>query len=281
MYVQAVFNAQGLFQHVGGWIAQSTQDKKRPIQEMLFHASSAFVHMTKGKKLKAECEAQFDEHLDRYRDRIGDTHDRIAFFSPALLEMLIELSPCFAALRLAQNDVLRAVASALSLKKSIPGSMHDALNSIQTYGLPTDIVDRTMQYWEDNGGKLKDYRDIDQHYYPLVDHAFMQTRPERKLVVLLPDDPTMRKRKEASYKKEIDAVSFLAACFHEFHRYADELARLMGYEERALEASIWHGLDDQREPRDGVIGLIIPGNKATPFLLRTTARGPLLSEWLD
>ena len=282
MYVQAAFNAQGLFQYVGGWIEQTREETKRPIQEMLFHASSAFVHMTKAKKLKAQCEAQFDECLERFRDRIGDTHARIAFFSPALLEMLIELSPCFAALRLAQNDVLRAVERALPLKSSIPSSMHDAVKSIHTYGLPTEIVDRTMQYWEGSGKNLKHYRDIDQHYYSLADHAFMQTKPERKLVVLLPDDPAKKGRKNATYGEGIDALDFLYRSFHEFHSYADDLARFMGYEPKPLEASVWHGAGDKFERKDGVIGLIIPGTKdGTPFILRTTARGPVIAEWLD
>lgn len=282
MYVQAVFNARRLFQFVGGWITQSTQDEKRPIQEMLFHASSAFVHMTKANALKARCEKQFDEHLDRYRDRIGDTHIRLVFFSPQFLEMLIELSPCFAALRLAQNDVLRAVERALPLKSSIPSSMHDAVKNIHTYGLPAEIVDRTMQYWEGSGKNLKHYRDIDQHYYSLADHAFMQTKPERKLVVLLPDDPAKKGRKNATYGEGIDALDFLYRSFHEFHSYADDLARFMGYEPKPLEASVWHGAGDKFERKDAVIGLVIPGTKeGIPFILRTTARGPVIAEWLD
>lgn len=278
MYVQALFNQRGLFQHVGGWLAKTKQDDKFPIQQMLFHASCVYLAMNKLESLKRQCEDQFDE----YRSRLGETHDRIAFFSPQFLEMLIELSPCFAALRLAQNDVLRAVERALPLKSSIPSSMHDAIKSIHKYGLPTEIVDRTMQYWEGSGKNLKHYRDIDQHYYSLADHAFMQTKPERKLVVLLPDDPAKKGRKNATYTEEIDALEFLYRSFHEFHSYADDLARFMGYEPKPLEASVWHGAGDKFERKDGVIGLIIPGTKdGTPFILRTTANGPVIAEWLD
>ena len=278
MYVQAIFNAQGLFQHVGGWLAKTEQADKFPIHQMLFHASCVYLAMNKLESLKRQCEAQFDE----YKNRLGETHDRIAFFSPQFLEMLIELSPCFAALRLAQNDVLRAVERALPLKSSIPSSMHDAVKSIHTYGLPTEIVDRTMQYWEGSGKNLKHYRDIDQHYYSLADHAFMQTKPERKLVVLLPDDPAKKGRKNATYGEGIDALDFLYRSFHEFHSYADDLARFMGYEPKPLEASVWHGAGDKFERKDGVIGLIIPGTKdGTPFILRTTANGPVIAEWLD
>jgi len=278
MYVQALFNQRGMFQHVGGWLAKSGQADKFPIQQMLFHASCVYLAMNKLESLKRQCEDQFDE----YRNRLGETHDRIAFFSPQFLEMLIELSPCFAALRLAQNDVLRAVERALPLKSSIPSSMHDAIKSIHKYGLPTEIVDRTMQYWEGSGKNLKHYRDIDQHYYSLADHAFMQTKPERKLVVLLPDDPAKKGRKNATYTEEIDALDFLYRSFHEFHSYADDLARFMGYEPKPLEASVWHGAGDKFERKDGVIGLIIPGTKdGTPFILRTTANGPVIAEWLD
>ena len=245
---------------------------------MLFHASCVYLAMNKLESLKRQCEAQFDE----YQGRLSETHDRIAFFSPQFLEMLIELSPCFAALRLAQNDVLRAVERALPLKSSIPSSMHDAVKSIHTYGLPTEIVDRTMQYWEGSGKNLKHYRDIDQHYYSLADHAFMQTKPERKLVVLLPDDPAKKGRKNATYGEGIDALDFLYRSFHEFHSYADDLARFMGYEPKPLEASVWHGAGDKFERKDAVIGLVIPGTKeGIPFILRTTARGPVIAEWLD
>lgn len=278
MYVQAVFNAEPLFQHVGGWLAETEQADKFPIHQMLFHASCVYLAMNKLESLKRQCEAQFDE----YKNRLGETHDRIAFFSPQFLEMLIELSPCFAALRLAQNDVLRAVERALPLKSSIPSSMHDAVKSIHTYGLPTEIVDRTMQYWEGSGKNLKHYRDIDQHYYSLADHAFMQTKPERKLVVLLPDDPAKKGRKNATYGEGIDALDFLYRSFHEFHSYADDLARFMGYEPKPLEASVWHGAGDKFERKDAVIGLVIPGTKeGIPFILRTTARGPVIAEWLD
>ena len=56
----------------------------------------------------------------------------------------------------------------------------------------------------------------------------------------------------------------------------------MGYEPKPLEASVWHGAGDKFERKDGVIGLIIPGTKdGTPFILRTTANGPVIAEWLD
>ena len=84
MYVQALFNQRGLFQHVGGWLAKSGQDDKFPIQQMLFHASCVYLAMNKLESLKRQCEAQFDE----YQGRLSETHDRIAFFSPQFLEML-------------------------------------------------------------------------------------------------------------------------------------------------------------------------------------------------
>jgi hypothetical protein len=280
MYVQAVFNAQGLFQHVGGWLKQTKQDDKKPIQELLFHASCAFLAISRIEFLKKRCEEQFDE----YRHRLGETHDRIAFFSPAFLEALVELSPAFVALRLAQNDLLPAVGKALKLKCEIATSMNDACKKkkIKSYGLPEMIVERTLAYWHNHGKKLKDYRDIDQHQYSLADHAFMQIQPERKLVVLLPDEPTKKERKDATYNQEINALEFLKESFKQLHQYVDDVARLMGYQPVPLEASLWHGAGDVPPAIDAVWGLVIPGTlTGKPFVLKTTAMGEVKGEWLD
>lgn len=278
MYVQAVFNAQGLFQHVGGWLKQTKQDDKKPIQELLFNASCAFLAISRIEILKKRCEEQFDE----YRDRLGDTHDRIAFFSPAFLEMLVELTPAFAGLRLAQNDVLPALGKALKLKCEIAVSMNDACKKLEYYGLPSEIVERTLDYWNNHGKKLKGYRDIDQHHYSLVDHAYMQTKPERRLVVLLPDDPAKKGQKEATYYSEIDALQFLQESFQQLHQYVDDVARLMGYQPTPLEANVWHGAGAEFEPKDAVFGLVIQATaEHKPFVLKTTAKGELKGDWLD
>ncbi len=278
MYVQAIFNAQGLFQHVGGWLAKTEQADKFPIHQMLFHASCVYLAMNKLESLKRQCEAQFDE----YKNRLGETHDRIAFFSPQFLEMLIELTPCFSTLQLAQNDVFPAVQKRLKLKCQIAKDMYKVVSNIDCYNLPPEVVARTKSYWETSGKRVKPYRDIEQHHYSLATHAFMQTRPDRRLVILLPDDPSKKGRKHATYAQEIDALDFLYTSFHEFHSYVDDIARILGCQPKPLEANIWHGAGDKPPAKDAVWGLVIPGTKnGTPFILRTTADGQVMAEWLE
>jgi len=79
-------------------------------------------------------------------------------------------------------------------------------------------------------GKIKNYRDMDQHYYAMIRRSYIQTSPEEKLLIFLPDNPEEKSTRSVTFRKELDAITYLNEAFFKFHDFAEETGKLFGFE---------------------------------------------------
>jgi hypothetical protein len=204
MHYAALLGSKGLFAHVGGWSKECAQYEKRGIDEFLFRATSAVLSLE---------EMHFHERccLDNFRQLkplLTLKRPRLVLWSPQLFQLFHQFTPFLSSRRFLQNVIVRMVARRLRLRVSIPKSLKDVVPKIRTYGLPENICDSVEDYWEKSGERLKDYRDLDQHYFTLCKHVMLQWSPEERVLVFLPDNPSVTAESELTFNNEIDALRY-------------------------------------------------------------------------
>ena len=115
-------------------------------------------------------------------------------------------------MRKVQNRFLRILGKELTLKEQLPSSMNKAIeNTLERYNISPEICETIYGYWEQSGKLVKDYRDIDQHWHQIVNRTWLQLKPEKKIIVILPDS-----KDKLTYMKKIDAIEFMEKSFYDF-----------------------------------------------------------------
>lgn len=96
-----------------------------------------------------------------------------------------------------------------------------------------------QDYWDTGGGsRLKDYRDLDQHYFTLCKHVVLQWSPEERVLVFLPDDPTTTAEPRLTFDKELDALRYFVAAFNDFHQCVERVAISLGFKPTVLDEQL-------------------------------------------
>ena len=209
-YIADLFNDQKLFQRIGAWINKRSGNKL--LIEFLFRASGAYLSLLRMRSLSAMCINQYLVH--KHQLKILD--EKIVFWSPTLIELLNQFSPYLSSLRIMQDLILPLYLKESGARISSPASLADAVDKLEKYRLDSSIKDLIKEYWKKVGKRVKQYRDIDQHYGNIVKHSFLSIMPIEKLVILLPDNPEDKKPKSFTYKKNIDALPFFESSFNAF-----------------------------------------------------------------
>lgn len=205
MYLASLLNNAGLFQHVGGWKKGSSDQVNSDIDIFLFRASSAYLSFVRMHMLTGMC-------LDQFSKRKGELNlkrSQIVFWSPTLVEFLNEFSPFLSSLRIMQNLILPLTAKAVKTGKSIPLSLADCIG-----------------------------RNIDQHYYAIVQQSFLQITLEGKIIVYLPDHPDEQSPKRVSFDKRRDALTFFEDAFLKLHNLVESIAKLSGFQPMPIDQTI-------------------------------------------
>lgn len=164
MYLADVFNFRGLFQYLGGWIAKLDDGAKSHAQVVLQRAYEVLYHLEQGDYLERSARSQFET---RMRLAVGSP-EYIHCWSPAVVNLVIELSGALGATRILQNDVWRFVTAAIG-SRSAPSSMRDAYKTIiRKYGpgserpkwlaeVPSGMRKAIQSYWEKSGETVAAY----------------------------------------------------------------------------------------------------------------------------
>jgi hypothetical protein len=155
-----------------------------------------------------------------------------------LVEFLNEFSPFLSTLRIIQNQILPITARAMQLRQQIPMSLADSIKKLDSYGFGDEITRSVKQYWSANGAVVRDYRNIDQHYYPIVQHSFLQLIPQEKILVFLPDNPEEKSQKRVSFQRERDALPFFEDSFLKLHNLIETIASILGFQAIPIEQAI-------------------------------------------
>jgi len=112
------------------------------------------------------------------------------------------------------------------------------MDKLESYGFGDEICNTTKKYWNEGGAEVKEYRDIDQHYFAIIRHTFLQVKPEERVLVYLPDDPHEKSSKHVSFAKKRDAIPFFKNAFFSFHQFAEDVASHLGFQPALLDQSI-------------------------------------------
>ncbi len=225
MYIASLFNQAGLFQHVGQWHSNSPYEEQRKVEEFLFRATSAYLHLLRMEALRDSCVRQYHQHKG---ELIGG-NKRIVFWSPALVELINEVSPFISAVRIMQDMIVPLAAVGQKIKASVAFSLSDAINQLGKYGFQEEIRSAITAYWSKSGVDLRAYRHLDQHYYAIVEHSLLETEPEEKILVYLPDNPEARKHSDVTFALERNALPFCRGSFTELHNLIEDIAAKLGY----------------------------------------------------
>lgn len=142
-----------------------------------------------------------------------------------------------------------------------PKSINDAISNLDKYKLGDDFCDLVSKYWDTSGKCIKDYRDLDQHYYAMIQHTFLQIDPEEKILIFLPDKPLERGGGNAKFEKELDGIAYIKSAFLRFHDFAESVASVLGFEPAKLGQVQVFGLKSEKNPiidgQRGTLGLML------------------------
>lgn len=177
MYLPDLLNSYGLFQHTSNLNAK--QEFADDLALLLSRATSAVVCINRMDFLQKQCFAEFD----LFDDQITDFDDRIVYYSESLVELQNQISPLLSALRMMQ-DILNQLIRRKYPELNLPRSISDSIKGIDKYDLPIEIKDLLNNYWKYYGKRIRDLRILDQHYSSIVDQIFLQTKPDRRIVLL-------------------------------------------------------------------------------------------------
>lgn len=88
---------------------------------------------------------------------------------------------------------------------SLPDSLSDLMKGLRSrdYGLPEEIRHELTAYWERYGKRLKDYRDLAQHYALVLSEArvFHAADGTPSIWLTLPNNPEIKSASQLSFEK--------------------------------------------------------------------------------
>lgn len=253
MYIAELLNQFEYFQYLAGWKKSSRSNGLvEGLNSLLFRGTSAVVHLQRIKKLKKICEGEFDF----FENRLVIVDDRIVYNSHFMVELFHEISPLLSTLRIMQNMIVPLIGKELSM--SVPSSLDDVIKKINSIRLPQKIKGLIEEYWRSSGQELRFYRDVDQHYDVLIKQSFMQIRPNKRVLICLPDNPEDKDPKKFKFKEQKDGVEFVDTAFKQLHDCIESIARTLGYSKMPLEEEMeMSQLGDLRPFRKRTLGLMV------------------------
>jgi hypothetical protein len=137
MYIASIFNKEQLFQHFSGLVAKSGSPRVDEFNEFLSRATAARLCLARMEVLNSICVGQFQKQKVELLLR----DERIVFWSPTLVELLNELSPCVNAIRATQNLILPISVKASGVRTSSTIEFIRCNQRIDRYGLaPKDLL---------------------------------------------------------------------------------------------------------------------------------------------
>jgi len=222
MYLPNLLNSYGLFQHTSNLNAEP--EFSDDLALLLSRATSAVVCINRMDFLQKQCFAEFE----LFNDQITDFDDRIVYYSESIVELQNQISPLLSALRMMQ-DILNQLIRRKYPKLNLPRSISETIKGIEKYDLPYEIKTLLTNYWNNYGSRIRDLRILNQHYSSIVDNIFLQTKPDKRIVLLFPDNPQEKSNKKWTFKEEIDGIGELRIGFDETHQVIEDIFQFLGY----------------------------------------------------
>lgn len=231
-YWRIIFNRAGLFQRFGSWLEASNGNEfiHSRIEELLSRSTCAYINLNRMNNINKFCIQQYEE-LEKY---LSIKDNEIGFWSPSLAEMFNEFSSYLSNFRIMQNLVWCLSVRGYDSKLNPAKSINDGVKKIRSYGLDPELEALIKDYMHKRGNYIKNCRDLDQHFVPIMEHTSLQVNPIKKVKVLLPDNPEVKSKKMLKFESGIDALDFFKQAFIDFHDFSDNIAEFLGFEPRDI-----------------------------------------------
>ncbi len=253
MYLADLLNSRGFFERTSNWM--SADGMADDITFMLSRATSATVSILRIEQAQINCVREFE----LFEDQLEGIEDKIVFNSRSMIEIQNEISPLLSTLRIMQDTLIKLISKSLGV--SLPSSINDTIKKLDKYEIPDAIKDLLSKYWEVDGALIRNYRVLDQHFSGIADHAFLQIKPGKKVLILFPDNSEEQSRNKFTYDKEICGISLLRIGFDNLHELIEKIAEFLGHEPDRLQASTrLEQLGDLRPFRKRLLSFLFESN---------------------
>lgn len=274
MYSPDVFNNKNLFQKFNGWIEWANQDfvdkyhnqgifddeiiskdwikTYQSYDMILIHANFIIINIQQMKLLEKRCIQQYK----KFSNKLEINHNRIIFWSPTLIDLISKVSPILSSIIFIQDKIMQLIGKKLNI--ALPNSMRKVISGgREKYNLSVRIFGLIRKYWVKSGEIVRTYRNIDQHYYNLINNSFLELEPDERILINLPDNPEVKKIEKSIFKKEINAILFLEQAFFFLHDFIEELAENFRFKSKKFSQSINLGQYGAFSEKKGTIALRI------------------------
>ncbi|HEC38177.1 hypothetical protein LCGC14_0659400 [marine sediment metagenome] len=292
MYSPNDFNRNNLFQKFNGWIEWANQQfvenyhKQGIIDDeiinkewiksyqsynmILIHANFIIINIQQMKLLEKKCIQEYKN----FANQIDIRHNRIIFWSPTLINLISKVSPILSSIHFIQDKIINIIGK--KLNKPLGNRMRKVISGgKEKYSLPTGIFGLLRKYWIKSGEAVRKYRDIDQHHYSLINNSFIEVEPNERILIILPDNPEVKKIEEFTFKHEKDTIRYLEEAFSSLHDFIEGLAGVFGFKNKKYSLTISLGQYGEFSEKRGTIALRIHNIK-TPEALRIAHDGKRL-----
>jgi hypothetical protein len=233
MFDAGLLSKRALFPRFSDWVERAHEGEWRGMQEFLFRASCAVLALEQMRLHHKRC----TEHFQLHRQSLTLKRPRLAFWSPHLIHLFQQITPFLSAVRFMQDMLIPMVSRRQKTKGSVPQSLNQASGKIGKFIAP-ELALIIQQYWNNGGLQVRNYRVLDQHYFALCKHVFLQWDPDVRLVIMLPDDPTICSEAKVTFTLERDALPYFEEAFRSFHQCVEDLSAGLGFVPSALKQRI-------------------------------------------
>jgi len=241
MFYAEVFNKKNLFLRFNNLkfsllpigkkaIPKENQNKLLKPYEMargfLNRAYFAYETLNRMVLLNQACILQFNN----IKCELSLKTNSIVFESQLVREHICQIMPVLNTIFILQDKVMPIFANVLNIKDKMPMKFSAYISSNNKFlsKFPVEIQNEVEDYWNQNGKKIRKYRNLNQHEYDLLNLTYLQIEPEEKLLVLLPDNP-YEKVENFTYHNSIDAFEFLKKSYMIFHNFVEEISKILGF----------------------------------------------------
>lgn len=253
-------NRAGLFTYYANWFQDDNQlDDSH--NNIAYRITSLILSFEKNYELALECIEQFN--LFEYSTKIHQSTKNINLATPSLYEIFINISNIFSSMRIIQNSTVNIIAkqeSKLGNKISLPNSMNDFVKKLDSFKIDQNLKNIVKKYWDENGIHIKHYRDIDEHHNFLIKKVYVNNFIDKKLLILLPDNPNVQSYKKYTFKKQINALEFLKSEFDAIEKLLNTISQHYGYQQGEFNFTF---VVDDSNPNNMTILYDLNNNKLT------------------
>ncbi|MBN1214481.1 MAG: hypothetical protein JXA99_03460 [Candidatus Lokiarchaeota archaeon] len=239
--------------------------------EFLFRSYYAYSILKRMRLLKeVALKAQF-EGLKNYL-KISDEQE-ILFSSFITREYIYFVMPFLNTIFILQDRIMILIGEFLNINDKfdkLPKYYYDykkKKNKIISL-FPKPLQTLLINYWENHGKFIRQYRNLDQHQYQLYYHSFYKLKPNEEYVIYLPDEINRNMAlHEIKYKNKIVALDFFEKEFKAFHDFVEEMLEKIKIQPSEIQpGSSFRPLEHLKNYKNGdIISTMIIGNETIVF----------------